>query len=567
MTDTPVEKTINFKHPILTQQIIAYLGNKRRLLPLIYQALYSCGFGSFEGASFLDLFSGSGVVSRFAEYLHCRVFSNDWEPYSYIINASYLGVDEEELKCMYEEFGGVDKILHHLNTLQDPPPEQQYISRFYSPSTRHTGYQDFRTERMFYTRGNGLIIDCIRNEIERLYPSSEVSLSKKRRKEKLLLVALLLYESATHTNTSGVFKAYHKGFGGHGRDALSRILAPITLSRPVLINSRGGASVYMEDAGKLVSEGDLKGKRFDVVYLDPPYNQHQYGSNYHILNTVGLWDKPPVNNSLDRRGVLKEKAGIRKDWVSTRSDYCYRERAVHAFSSLTNALHARFILISYSTDGIIPFNELKHICAQRGSLEIVSEQYTKYPGGKQSIHRLNDNIEFVMIVNTSRRSTALMIEKIEWVIVQKKLALLFRKTYVLERLKEYFVVDECRCTIRAPHFETEIPMKFLFELQPSDACVHMGTDETADLIDRLEKSACANKEEELHEVYARIEAGRTGNDYFMKKIPGILKKCAHKKYRDVFDFWIEKVKGIESYDVIRKQIEELERRAEKRFTH
>jgi len=64
----------------------------------------------------------------------------------------------------------------------------------------------------------------------------------------------------------------------------------------------------------------------------------------------------------------------------------------------------------------------------------------------------------------------------------------------------------------------------------------METDETADLIDRREKSACANKEEELNEVYARIEAVQTGNCYFKKKIPGILKKCAHKKYRNVFGF-------------------------------
>jgi len=105
----------------------------------------------------------------------------------------------------------------------------------------------------------------------------------------------------------------------------------------------------------------------------------------------------------------------------------------------------------------------------------------------------------------------------------------------------------------------------------ADVCERMEVGETVDLIDRLEKSACTNKEEELYEVYARIGAARTGNEYFMKKIPAVLKKCAHKKYRDVFQFWIEKVKGIESWSpdlfgVIRKQIEELEVLAEKRFT-
>jgi adenine-specific DNA-methyltransferase len=35
----------------------------------------------------------------------------------------------------------------------------------------------------------------------------------------------LLYGAATHVNTSGVFKACHKGFGGHGRDAQVRLQA------------------------------------------------------------------------------------------------------------------------------------------------------------------------------------------------------------------------------------------------------------------------------------------------------------------------------------------------------
>ncbi len=43
-----------------------------------------------------------------------------------------------------------------------------------------------------------------------------------------ILLSILIYEAATHTNTSGVFKAFHKGFGGHGKDALQRILKKIS---------------------------------------------------------------------------------------------------------------------------------------------------------------------------------------------------------------------------------------------------------------------------------------------------------------------------------------------------
>ena len=50
----------------LTKQIVTYLGNKRSLLPLIGYAteLVSKELGTNQ-LSFLDVFSGSGIVSRF----------------------------------------------------------------------------------------------------------------------------------------------------------------------------------------------------------------------------------------------------------------------------------------------------------------------------------------------------------------------------------------------------------------------------------------------------------------------------------------------------------------------
>ena len=32
----------------------------------------------------------------------------------------------------------------------------------------------------------------------------------------------------------------------------------------------------------------------DVAYIDPPYNQHSYLGNYHVWETLELWDKPEV---------------------------------------------------------------------------------------------------------------------------------------------------------------------------------------------------------------------------------------------------------------------------------
>ena len=30
----------------------------------------------------------------------------------------------------------------------------------------------------------------------------------------------------------------------------------------------------------------------DLMYLDPPYNQHRYFTNYHVWETLVRWDEP-----------------------------------------------------------------------------------------------------------------------------------------------------------------------------------------------------------------------------------------------------------------------------------
>jgi len=271
-------------HPYLKEQIIAYIGNKRRLLGLIDTAVSQACPGAGEGLSFLDAFSGSGIVSRYARLKGFDLHTNDWEYYSYVINHAFLTHSEQDISAL---FGGIEKreaLFESLNSLSDPDAEEEYIARYYAPRSRNIDEVDHTQERLFYTRDNALRIDRIRNRIEALYPRKESA-------ENLFLVALLLYQAATHTNTSGVFKACHKGFGGHGKDALKRILQPITLQMPPLVESEGQIRIYQKDINELIRSGATG--HLDIAYLDPPYNQHQYGSNYHMLNTIALWDRIP----------------------------------------------------------------------------------------------------------------------------------------------------------------------------------------------------------------------------------------------------------------------------------
>lgn len=377
-------------------QLIAYIGNKRRLLPLIKKAFALLDIDpNKNNCTFYDPFAGTGVVSRFAATQGFQVVANDWEYYSKIINKAYLEINESEIEDLFKEKGGLSKILLHLNNKGPAQKNDYYIAKYYCP--RNTEDPDLKNERLFYTRENGVKIDTLRNAINELYPKPQTI---KDKKAKNLLLALLIYESSTRANTSGVFKAFHKGFGGTGKDALTRIMKPLALPYPILFENKYKNKVFSCCANKLTAR--LKSKfRFDVAYLDPPYNQHQYGSNYHLLNTIALDDRPPVNEAIYINGKKVDKSAIRKDWINTRSSYCYKKSAYDDFKSLIENLNVRYILTSYSIDGIIPFDDMLEILSKKGKLSIVTSEYTKYRGGKQALTTEKTNIEFLLMVDSS----------------------------------------------------------------------------------------------------------------------------------------------------------------------
>ncbi len=573
------DRGMSFSHiPYLKTQIIPYIGNKRRLLPLILRAVRQALDNRYRGKRFADLFAGSGIVSRFANHLGFRVYANDWEQYSYILNYAYLIIQNRDLPGMFKCCGGIDGMIEHMNTLPDPDEEQLYITRFFSPKDDRN--PDYRKERLFYTRYNGLAIDKIRNEIERIYPNGEVRKNKSLYGEKMLLLALLIHQAATHTNTSGVFKAFHKGFGGHAGDALHRILAQIALQRPVLMDSAQQHLVFREDAQLLVRHEPFTDEPFDIAYLDPPYNQHQYGSNYHLLNTIALWDKPLLKqpSSLHEAG----KAAIREDWVSTRSDYCYREKAFGAFGRLLDCIDARHIIISYSTEGIIPFDDLITRCAERGRVSLATNEYVKYRGGRQSIGRLNDNIEFVIIVDTRKKSFPADIRKVHTVINGNKLNLQTKRIYSKKLLEKYFLIDEenKRIGFQAEGQTVWIQTRGFLKIVESDLYRTIGElDISASHKERLVTgltksliaSQCRDKVHELDETMRALVCCRNDADFFASLLPNTLKKIAHRKYRKQFAASLEKIRELktvspDSYAKIEHKILQVQRLACKRFS-
>jgi len=332
------------------------------------------------------MFSGSGVVSRLAKTLGYRVIANDWEPYTRPISMCYI---ECSVPPAFRALGGYEQAIHKLNSV---PPRVDWITEHLCP--RDDDNYDVQVDRMFFMRKNGMRIDAMRHQIAEWQAEGVIDET-----EACCLFAPLLYQVCYTSNTSGVFKGFHNGWGGQTRTALYRIAADLELAPAVFFDNKKQNRVFCEDAQRLAEQ--FAAHELDIVYLDPPYNQHPYGSNYHVLNTVTLWDKPALSKQI----TPATKAAIRTDWrTERRSAYNYRGKAADAYRKLLQTLNAHYILTSYSTDGTIPLGEMLLANIARGHVRIEMRGYKRYRVSSQRFSKKPMNIELVVVLDTHRKS-------------------------------------------------------------------------------------------------------------------------------------------------------------------
>jgi adenine-specific DNA-methyltransferase len=345
---------IILNEPYLLKHMITYIGNKRKLLPFINVGINHVKhqLGKKELTSF-DGFAGSGAVSRLLKYHSSHLISNDFEDYTKTINTAYLANKSEvNMKALEEA-------IDFLNAHKLMPTESDYfISRNYAP---HDDTAIQPGERVFYTTKNAQIIDNVRYLIDQLDPDIA-----------LYCLANLLIKASIHNNTSGVFKGFHKKdgvghFGGRGENALERIKGEITLDMPVFSRKECNVTVTKEDTNELVKQLD----EVDLVYYDPPYNQHPYGSNYFMLNIINGGKPVPIQSGV---------SGIAADWQ--RSAYNKTKPAEAAMDQLLADTKAKYILISYNNEGIIPYEAFKDIATKHGTWDIYEQEYNTYRGSR-----------------------------------------------------------------------------------------------------------------------------------------------------------------------------------------
>lgn len=351
---------------------MTYLGNKRHLLDFIVGAVdeVRSRLGK-EKISFFDLFSGSGIVARCMKQFSESIAVNDLERYSEIINRCYLSnEDEVPMRELEEAFRWL------CAGLDEKSLKPGWIAELYAPRDEAAVR---RGERCFYTRRNACYLDTARQRIGQL-------------PEQLhhYFLAPLLAEASVHANTAGVFKGFYKNretgmgqFGGTGRHALSRILGPIEVKMPLFSRFSCPFRVFRGDAAAVASVAG----EFDLAYLDPPYNQHPYGSNYFMLNLLADYRRPEQISTV---------SGIPKSW--NRSAWNRKGQAASQMKALIEATSAKFLLVSFNSEGFISAEEMTDLLNAVGPVKVFETDYNTFRGSRNLKERNIHLKEYLFLV-------------------------------------------------------------------------------------------------------------------------------------------------------------------------
>ena len=285
-----------------------YLGSKDSLAYRIVDLLREKGLLQNK-YTFCDGFCGMGAVADAVKNTYNKIIINDSLKCASVFTHARLIANG----CTFEKLG-FDPFcfLNECNEFREG-----FIYQNYSPGA---------SERMYFSKENAGRIDFFREIIEKWYESDKIT-----NNEFAYLLACLLESVSGISNTAGVYGAFLKHWD-------KRALKPIIFNR---IDSSPGIAKNIEVLNSRI-EDIISDIDCDILYLDPPYTQNQYGTQYHLLETLILNDNP----------ILSKITGSRPT-TSMRSQWSKNYYAHVLFDKIIAGTKAKYVILSYNNDGFM----------------------------------------------------------------------------------------------------------------------------------------------------------------------------------------------------------------------
>jgi len=313
--------------------MIKYIGSKRALLGHVTGAVRDV---LPEGGLVCDLFSGSARVGHALKGQGFRVWSNDHNAYAHTLATAYVQADREIW---------LDRAEAVLAELRGVRPEAGWFT------------QAFCEDARYFHPDNGARIDAMRARIEALVLEPEL--------KAIALVSLM--EAADRVDsTAGVQMAYMKAWA-------PRALKPLELRMPDILPGVQGGRCRATQGDAVEMAGQVEA---DLVYLDPPYNQHSYLGNYHVWESLILWDRP------ETYGIANKRIDVR----TRKSAFNSRPGIGPALQAVIDGVRAPNLIVSFNDEGYLDRATLIGMLESRGHVQVVEIARPRYVGARIGIH-------------------------------------------------------------------------------------------------------------------------------------------------------------------------------------
>lgn len=328
-----------------------YIGSKLSLMDFLTSTIKDVtGITEGDGHIFADLFAGTGVVGSTYREQGWQVISNDIQAYSYALNKHYITNPSNMTDGLADYLNGLDGVDGFV----------------YNNYCLGSG-----SERCYFTDENGKKCDAIRVKIDELLQSGEIT-----ENQYYWYLASLINSIDKYANTASVYGAFLKHVKKSAAQEFELSLLPKN-------TGKYQGTVYNEDINELVRNKDVYG---DVLYLDPPYNQRQYCTNYHVLETIARYDNPQLNG----------KTGLR-DYKDQKSLYCSSRTVADVFDDLIKNADFKYIFLSYNNEGLMPLETIKEIMSRYGEYSVFTKDYHRFRADKEENrnHKSNSTVEYL----------------------------------------------------------------------------------------------------------------------------------------------------------------------------